>query len=38
MELSSLVIWDRNKIIAVISAAIWVINFGFQLAGEFYFL
>ncbi len=35
MELSSLVIWDRNKVITAISAAIWVINFGFQLAGEF---
>ncbi|KAF8492837.1 hypothetical protein F5888DRAFT_880217 [Russula emetica] len=26
-------IWDRNKVIIAISATIWVINLGFQLAG-----
>ena len=34
MELFSFAIWDRNKAIAAISAAIWVVNLGFQLAGE----
>ena len=34
MELSSFAIWDRNKIVLGISAVIWLINFGFQLAGK----
>jgi hypothetical protein len=34
MELSSFAIWDKNKVIMAISAAIWVINLGFQLAGK----
>jgi hypothetical protein len=33
-ELSSYAIWDKSKIIMAISAAIWVINLGFQLAGK----
>ena len=32
--LFSYAIWDRSKIIMAISAAIWVINLGFQLAGR----
>jgi hypothetical protein len=35
MELSSFAIWDRSKVIMAISAAIWVINLGFQLTGKF---
>jgi hypothetical protein len=34
MELSSFAIWDRSKVVLAISAAIWVINLGFQLAGK----
>jgi hypothetical protein len=33
-ELSSYAIWDRNKVVLGLSAAIWVINLGFQLAGK----
>ena len=33
-ELYSYAIWDKSKIIMAISAAIWVINLGFQLAGK----
>ena len=32
--LSSFAIWDKSKVIMAISAAIWVINLGFQLIGE----
>jgi hypothetical protein len=31
---SSFAIWDKNKVIMAISAAIWAINLGFQLAGK----
>ncbi len=34
MELFSFAIWDRNKIILAISATVWLINLGFQLAGK----
>ena len=34
MELSSFAIWDRSKVITAISAAIWVNNLGFQIAGK----
>jgi hypothetical protein len=34
MELSSFAIWDKSKVIMAISAAIWVINLVFQLAGK----
>jgi hypothetical protein len=34
MELSSFAIWDRNKVIMAISATVWLINLGFQLAGK----
>jgi hypothetical protein len=34
MEISSYAIWDKSKVIMGISAAIWVINLGFQLAGK----
>ncbi|KAF8497426.1 hypothetical protein F5888DRAFT_1803454 [Russula emetica] len=27
-------IWDKNKVIMAISAAVWVVNLGFQLAGK----
>jgi hypothetical protein len=37
MKPSSFAIWDRNKVIMAISAAIWVINVGFQLTGELTF-
>ena len=33
-ELPSYAIWDKSKVIMAISATIWVINFGFQLAGK----
>jgi hypothetical protein len=33
-ELSSYAIWDKSKVIMAISAAMWVINLGFQLAGK----
>ena len=35
MKLSSFAIWEKNKAIVAISAAIWVINFGFQFSGKF---
>ena len=35
MEISSFAIWDRNKVIIAISAAIWFTNIGAQLTGEF---
>jgi hypothetical protein len=34
MKLSSIAIWDRNKVIIAISAAICVINLGFQSVGK----
>lgn len=34
MKLSSYAIWDKSKVIMAVSAAIWVINLGFQLAGR----
>jgi hypothetical protein len=34
MGLSSYAIWDKSKVIMGISAAIWVVNLGFQLAGK----
>ena len=33
-ELPSYAIWDKSKLIMAISAAIWVINLGFQLTGK----
>jgi hypothetical protein len=33
-EIPSFAIWDRNKIVLAISAIIWLINLGFQLAGK----
>jgi hypothetical protein len=35
IEYSSFAIWDRNKVIMAISAAIWITNAGFQIIGEF---
>jgi hypothetical protein len=37
MEISSLAIWDWNKVIMAISATIWITNFVTQLIGEFTF-
>jgi len=37
MVFSSFAIWDKNKVIMAISAALWVANMSFQLAGEFAF-
>jgi hypothetical protein len=37
MGLSSFAIWDKNKVIMAISAAIWAINLGFQSAGKLTF-
>jgi len=37
MEISSFAIWDKNKVIMIISAVIWVTNMGFQFSGEFTF-
>jgi hypothetical protein len=37
MKLSSFAIWDRNKVIMAISAALWVINLGFQVTGKLAF-
>ena len=34
MELSSFAIWDKSKVVMAISAAIWVINLGFQLISK----
>jgi hypothetical protein len=34
MLFSSFAIWDKSKVIMAISAAVWVINLGFQLAGK----
>jgi hypothetical protein len=31
---SSFAIWDRNKVVMAICAAIWITNAGFQLKGE----
>jgi hypothetical protein len=37
MAFSSFAIWDKNRNIMAISAALWVANMGFQFAGEFTF-
>jgi hypothetical protein len=37
MAFSSFAIWDKNKVIMAISAALWVANMSFQFAGEFNF-
>ena len=33
-ELPSYAIWDKNRAIMAISAAIWLFNLGFQVAGK----
>jgi hypothetical protein len=37
MVFSSFAIWDKNKVIMAISAALWVANMSFQFVGEFTF-
>jgi hypothetical protein len=34
MKISSFAIWEMNKAIVAISAAIWVVNLGFQFTGK----
>ena len=33
-ELSSYAIWNKSKVIMAISAVVWAVNLGFQLAGK----
>ena len=33
-EISSYAIWNKSKVIMAISAVVWAVNLGFQLAGK----